>query len=309
MGRVAICSDPCIPSAVSLPLSIASMRDLILSVHPELSGVSFTVLDAGWDSVAVDAGGEYIFKFPRDSKAAATLEKEARLLAVVRPRVSMTIPDLELIPGPPLFSRHRKIPGDHLLAEDYARLPEPARQALAAELALFYHQLHRVGHAEISAAGATLVGNWPAADELARDLRPLLGEEQYRVAEEALARWENLPPDPCGTIYGFFDGHGWNMAFDHGNQRLGGIFDFADSGFGDLHREFIYTDLIDRDLTRRLVGEYEKLGGIPLDRGRIDLLSGILALSDLAGEADHPVHGSFIRRNAENWLAASRSAF
>ena len=44
-----------------------------------------------------------------------------------------------------------------------------------------------------------------------------------------------MPPDPLGTVYGFFDGHGWNMAFDHARGRLNGIFDFGDSGFGPLH--------------------------------------------------------------------------
>src|SRR5919106_64050 len=62
---------------------------------------------------------------------------------------------------------------------------------------------------------------------------------------------------PYGTTYGFFDGHGWNMAFDHTTNRLNGVYDFADSGFGPLHQEFIYTNLIARDLTARIVAEYE----------------------------------------------------
>ena len=89
--------------AVSQALPSESMRDLILATHPELSGVPFIIHEAGWDSVAVDAGGEYIFKFPRNPDAVASLEKEARLLAVVRPQISMTVPDLTILPGPPSF--------------------------------------------------------------------------------------------------------------------------------------------------------------------------------------------------------------
>jgi aminoglycoside phosphotransferase (APT) family kinase protein len=287
---------------VTQPLSIASMRELILAADPGLSGASFTVLEDGWDSVAVDVGNEYIFKFPREPDAAWSLEKEARLLDVLRPHLSIPIPALELFPGPPVFSRHRKIPGSHLLEADYAKLPEGARHVLAEQLATFYLQLHRLDPQPLVAAGATPVPGWPEAGELILDLETLLDGPLFHAAADALHAWEALPPDPRGSVYGFFDGHGWNMAFDHERKVLNGIFDFADSGFGDLHREFIYTDLIDRDLTRRVVGYYESLAGFPLDRNRIDLLSGVLCLSDLAGESGHPIHGPLIRRYAETWL-------
>mgnify|MGYP003576710272 CR=1 FL=1 len=273
-----------------------------------MAAVPFIVHEAGWDSVAVDAGGEYIFKFPRDHGAASSLEKEARLLGVIRPQVSMLVPDLVILPGPPVFSRHRKIPGEHLLTEHYAGLPEAVRDVLAEEIATFYRELHRIDPAEISSAGAGPVPGWPAAGELLQDLEPLLDPALHRVAGEALAAWEELPPDPVGTVYGFFDGHGWNMAFDHAAMKLNGIFDFADSGFGDLHREFIYTDFISRDLTLRVIAAYEKLSGVSLDRSRIDLLSGVLRLSDYAGTPDHPMYGEMVRRNAVEWLTSRLEA-
>lgn len=274
----------------------------VLSANPELGGLSFNVLNAGWESVALDVADTYIFKFPRNAEAARSVEKEARLLSVVRPLIEMAVPDLELFPGPPMFSRHRKIPGSHLLEEDYSLLPESARQLLAEELANFYHQLHRLEPRLLAEAGAGVVPDWPSAEVIIRDLEVLLDPELHRLATAALSRWKELPPDPGGLVYGFFDGHGWNMAFDPAEQRLKGIYDFADSGFGDLHREFIYTDLISRDLTRRVVKAYQMVSGLVLDWERIDLLSGVLRLSDLAGESDHPLHGPFIRRTAEQWL-------
>jgi hypothetical protein len=76
------------------------------------------------------------------------------------------------------------------------------------------------------------------------------------------------------------------MAFDHTGNRLNGMYDFADSGFGPLHQEFIYSDWITPDLTARIVAEYELLTGLALDRQRIDLLNGVLRLSELAEFAD-----------------------
>jgi hypothetical protein len=75
------------------------------------------------------------------------------------------------------------------------------------------------------------------------------------------------------------------MAFDHAAGRLNGIFDFGDSGFGPLHREFVQTSWVSPDLTERIVAEYQALTGRPLDRERIRLTTGVLRLSELGGFA------------------------
>lgn len=97
-----------------------------------------------------------------------------------------------------------------------------------------------------------------------------------------------MPADPHGETYGFFDGHGWNMAFDADRRRITGVYDFGDSGFGQLQQEFIYSSMVSPDLTRRIVDRYEALSGRPLDRARIDLLFKALRLSELAEMAGDP---------------------
>src|SRR5690606_2345867 len=98
----------------------------------------------------------------------------------------------------------------------------------------------------------------------------------------------DLDPDPYGTIYGFFDGHGWNMAFDHAAGRLNGVYDFADSGLGPLHQDFLYSNLISADLTARIITAYERETGRHIDRDRVDLLTGTHRLWELAMEAHLP---------------------
>src|SRR3546814_17924439 len=88
---------------------------------------------------------------------------------------------------------------------------------------------------------------------------PILPAALLPYADRTVSAWRDLPPDPYGTTYGFFDGHGWNMAFDHVSNRLNGVYDFADSGFGALHQEFIYSNWISPDLTARTIAEYEAL--------------------------------------------------
>jgi hypothetical protein len=130
---------------------------------------------------------------------------------------------------------------------------------------------------------------------------PILPSAARRYADKAIDNWQQLPPDPSGVTYGFFDGHGWNMAFDYKEKRLNGIYDFADSGFGLLHQEFIYSNWIEPDLTARIVAEYEALTGRDLDRQRIDLLSGILRLSELAEAVEDAVHFTEKTKAVMDW--------
>jgi len=280
---------------------IEALRAVIVAAFPELADSDFRLRTAGWHSTAVEVDDRLIFKFPRHPEAERALVREAGLLAVVRPAVTLPVPDLALHPGPPLFSRHAKLPGDHLLAADYARLPERARQRLAQQVAGFYAELHRLDPAEMRAAGAQPIEPWLPADTILERALPALPPALRELAKRTISAWRELPPDPAGTTYGFFDGHGWNMAFDHDRGHLGGIYDFADSGLGDLHQEFIYTSFVDPDLTARVVAAYEARTGRALDRGRIALLTGVHRLSELAQLADDPDHRPEMIRHVAAW--------
>ena len=61
-----------------------------------------------------------------------------------------------------------------------------------------------------------------------------------------------LPADD--EITGYFDGHGWNMAFDHEHGVLNGVYDFADGGIGPRHQEFCYANFVSPDLSERIIG-------------------------------------------------------
>lgn len=238
---------------------------VVLAHFPELAGAPVTLLAAGWDSLALDVDDRLIFKFPRDEEDAHALVTEARLLDIVRPAVTLPVPELIIHDGPPLFSRHAKLKGDHLLASHYERLTIEARGQLAAEMARFYAELHALDRGLLKVAGAEAIAPWRPPEDILRQAWPRLPVDLRPFAEVTIADWQALPPDPHGTTYGFFDGHGWNMAFDHERHRLNGIYDFGDSGFGPLQQDFIYTNFVARDLTLRIVDEDQALTGLRLD--------------------------------------------
>jgi aminoglycoside phosphotransferase (APT) family kinase protein len=276
---------------VASPLDPETLRAVIAEVFPDLADSVFTPQTRGWDSVAIDVDNRLIFKFPRHAAGRAGLVREAALLAIVHPAVTLPTPDMTLHQGPTregalLFSRHDKLRGGYLEPALYAELAEAARDRLAQDLALFYAQLHALPAAALEAAGAGPIKPWLEPDDILERVWPVLTEPLRGYVERTIAAWRALPPDPHGATYGFFDGHGWNMAFDPATQRLNGVYDFGDSGFGQLQQEFIYSNMVSPDLTARIVGRYEILTGRSLDRERIALLFEALRLSELAEHAD-----------------------
>ncbi|MDQ8728605.1 aminoglycoside phosphotransferase family protein [Bradyrhizobium sp. LHD-71] len=284
---------------------VGSHAAAITRACPELHAAPFRLLAEGWDSTAVEVDGRLIFKFPKSEAAEKALLREASLLAVVRPHVSMPVPEMRIHHGPPVFSCHTKLHGEHLLTEGYHRLPETARDRLGVALGGFYAEIHRLERERMTAAGARPIDAWQSPQAVRTKALPKLDLDLRDYAEGIVSAFERLPPDPCGTTYGFFDGHGWNMAFDHDRARLNGIYDFADSGLGPLHQEFIYTNFISPDLTRRVIDAYEASSGRKLDRPRISILTGFHRLSELAALADDPQHVPAMIGHVAAWAAAA----
>lgn len=282
---------------------LAELREAILADEPELAGADFRLLDAGWDSLAVDVDDRLIFRFPRDEEGEEQFTREAGMLALARQHVSLPIPSIELRSTSRFYSRHEKIPGDHLSGPDYDGLNAVERHRLATELGRFYAELHAIPADAALAAGAEVVEEeWPAPDEMGRLLAAYLERDLLKKAEQAIAAWAALPPDPHGAIFGFFDGHGWNMAFDLQARRLNGLYDFGDAGVGPCHQDFIYSGFVSDDLTRRVIDAYELQTGRRIDRERVALEDGMLRLAELAEDGDHEVHAELIRRRARAWL-------
>lgn len=246
-------------------------------------------LAVGWDCEAWAVAG-CVVKRPKTAAAEARLRREAGLLALVRPRVRMALPDLHLIEGPPLLSWHVMLQGGHLLPGDYAGLSGPARDRLAGDLAGLMGDLHRVVAA--SEVEPWVLGEAALARAVAVLPAPLAG-----VAVEVAAQFAGMPAD--ALVYGQFDGHGWNMAFDHERGVLNGVYDFADSGIGPQHRDFIYAGLVSFDLMERVVRRYVGRGHA-VDLRRVVLLAGVHRLWELSNAGEE--RAEYVARFAD-WAA------
>ena len=288
-------------------MDISIHRQAVLALYPSLADQVFTPVDVGWDSLALDAGGQMIFKFPKHADAEERLRREVRFLQIIRPKLTMPVPEMTLHKGPPTFSAHAKLKGEYLLPDGYAKLSEAQRQETAEKLARFYAELHSASVSVMEQAGAKPLEPWPGKEDVLEKALPHFSPECHDWAFATLDEWAALPADPLGAVFGFYDGHGWNMAFDHERGVLNGIYDFADAGIGPRHQDFIYSSFIDEDLTLRIIAQYEQITGKGIDRRRVDILTGAYRLRELAGIAHDPLQIPHARNNVEQW--ARRSQF
>lgn len=285
--------------------SLTQLRATICSVLPEFENSSLTILNEGWDCIGVEADGQWIFKFPRHAAAADRLRSEARILAMVRTYAELPVPEMVLYEAPQLFTCHRKLPGGFLETADYLPLSEAQRDAVAEKMAGLYAALHAIPRAEARAAGAGEVGAWMGPDDVARCAQYLPPALVGRLVATVDAFKSALELEPTEIVYGYFDGHGWNMAFDKASGTLNGVYDFADSGFGARHRDLSYSNWISRDLTLRIISRYERLTGLSIDRDRVMLYSQMLRFVEFAEAA--PGRDDVADRLAavESWFAGT----
>ena len=260
---------------------VARLRALVIGTLPQFAGGNFVTLADGWDSVALECDG-WIFKFARNPEAEARLRREVALLAFLKPRVTMPLPQMVLHEGPVPFSQHLKLPGSSLEKPQYLALDEGRRNALATRMAQLYAELHALPLNRMQSVGATGVDPWMSPDEIIARTEARLPRGYKGFMKRTMAAYRKLTIAGDELVYGYFDGHGWNMAFDHETGMLNGVFDFADSGFGSRHRDLSYTNWISADLTLRIIERYEELARIKVNRELVMLYSSALRLAELA---------------------------
>ncbi len=204
------------------------------------------------------------------------------LLAFLKPRVTMPLPQMVLHEGPVPFSQHLKLPGSSLEKPKYLELDEGRRNALATRMAQLYAELHALPLNRMQAIGAVGVDPWMSPDEIIARTEDRLPRGYKGFMKRTMSAYRKLTIAGDELVYGYFDGHGWNMAFDHETGMLNGVFDFADSGFGSRHRDLSYSNWISADLTLRIIDRYEELARIKVNRDLVMLYSSALRLAELA---------------------------
>ncbi|MEM0909016.1 MAG: aminoglycoside phosphotransferase family protein [Pseudomonadota bacterium] len=271
------------PNATLLP----AHRAAIEAVRPDLRGAPMRLHADGWDCLAieVEADGDrpsLVFKIPHHDGAIDRLRREPKTLDLVRPLVAVKVPHMRLHQAPVLMTEHEKIIGSALDGPKYDTLCEPVRRRLASDLARFYQSLHGLDPAAVRQADCDGLRQWPATNVVMDTLRGAIPDRAVLIVEQLLDAHDGHGSDD--EVFGQFDTHGWNLAFNWDTQQLDGVFDFAGAGVGPLHRDLSYPMFLSPDLTQRVVDQYQRLTGRSVSLCRVYDAHGALRVVELYTE-------------------------
>lgn len=277
---------------------VARYRGLIVAALPHLAGARFEMLGR---STALAALGcdDTVFRLPRTLAAAEALRREAALLDYLRPRVTMPLPQLQIIDGTPPFSLHRKIEGMPLTPQFYRDLDIGRRKAIALRLAGFLAELHALPLPRLTAIGAIPAPPWPGPDAILSGALPLLPKKAHAFARRMLKSYRGLSIAGDELIFGQFGTDGSNIVLDARTGLMSGIHGFSGAGFGARHRDLSYPARVDLDLLLRVLDAYEEVSGVRPDRALALLYASVDRLARIAGASDAPEREAIL-----DWVGA-----
>lgn len=220
-----------------------TVRALLRAQFPRFAEAPLAFLHEGWDSRAFEvgeAGGEWIFRFPKRESVHARLATEIALLPPLAPRLPLPVPKFQFLgrPSPEFpyrFVGYRKLVGAIAMLVDPDELDAGAvgRQLgrfLAALHAFPLEQAERLGvRADTTYRDLPGLRVEAAARLDAPAVREALGEETARRAAELLA----LPPGFTGAVRLVHN----DLAGEHiilsSPAEVSGVIDWGDVMLGD----------------------------------------------------------------------------
>jgi aminoglycoside phosphotransferase (APT) family kinase protein len=260
---------------------IARYRGLIVAALPQLATAPLELLHRGDDTAAILADSA-ILKLPRTADAALKLRREAALLEYLRPRITMALPQMQIVDGTPPFSLHRRIEGGPLTSAAYEALDNGRRNAIAHRLAGFFAELHALPLPRLTAVGAVAVEPWLGPDAILEATLPLLPRKLHPFVRRILKAYRALRIEGEELVFGQFGTDGDNLAIDAATGLLAGVFDFSEAGFGARHRDLSYPMRVGIDLGLRIIARYEELGAPRIDRALVLTYAAVDRLTRIA---------------------------
>ncbi|MCA1189300.1 MULTISPECIES: macrolide 2'-phosphotransferase [unclassified Saccharopolyspora] len=226
--------------------------------------------ETGWDfrvHFATDGdGSRWVLREPRRPEVAERIPVEARLLAVLRPRLPVELPEWE-ITAPDLVA-YRRLAGEPLASDDPIAVAMPlitASEGHLVRLGAVIAALHSTPSAEVAPTGIEIAGPEALRTDVADRLAA--GVAELAVPERCVDRWRRwLDDDRCWRGEGVPVHHDLspNHTLVDGSGILTGLLDWADAGVDDPVSDFVapLAAFGPRALDR-LLAAYRAAGGDP----------------------------------------------
>lgn len=262
--------------------NVNTIEGVIGQDFPDFQIDSIVLINNGWDNVAAEINGKYIFRFPKDS--GVNLDLEIKVLDSLKNKISVQIPEVEFRGKSYDYYGYVKIPGSDLTSELYRSMTEEEKDKLAFELASFLKEIHE----SMTLEEARKIGvsqkiiEWYLDN--VNDLKSKFSFDHQisQFVNEVIRKFEKMFRESNDLVLLYNDLHDENIAIDPVNKKLNGVFDFGDVSIGDRNFDFspMYR-FYSADLTQRMVYQYEKITGKKLNLHKIKIYSYIWEISDV----------------------------
>jgi aminoglycoside 2''-phosphotransferase len=217
----------------------------VRSAFPDLEFAAAELIEAGEDHLVLVLDGRLVFRFPRHAGHPTGLARELAVLAALKGRCDLAIPDYRYVAPTGDFAGYPLIVGDELTPERFAALKASAQATVLEQVAAFLTAMHGLDLADAPAADAA---DWPhdgtpadyAAEGRTRRLPPIRAAypDLAGAIEVFYERLAQRPAAPVRLLHG-------DLTADHlllhpDGRRLAGVIDFGDTEFGDPAHDFAY---------------------------------------------------------------------
>jgi aminoglycoside 2''-phosphotransferase len=220
----------------------AHLRALVEAARPGLIPAHAPVqLRRGQFNEVLIVADTFVFRFPRTAAAARTLRTEVELLGALQGRLSLAIPNPEIVhagSGAPAseFAGYRLLPGEPLSQDTVAGLSPHEVARIAAQIGDFLRALHAIPATDLPALPiddgpsdwAKLLEAFEA--ELFSFMRP---DARREVAASFTAFIDGAGDAAFAPVLRHGDLGGDNIRYDAATNRVTGIIDFGSAAIGD----------------------------------------------------------------------------
>lgn len=255
---------------------------------PELSIKSIKLHADGWDNIAAEVNSEYIFKFPRDR--GSRLDLEVKVLAYMKNKVSLPIPEILFVGKKQECIGYRKLAGEKLTRELLNTLNPEEKRRLVNDIAKFLYKFHSSFALEdAKKMGIEEEDHFSYLNLIKKNISKRIKDKKLiKFIKDSLEEYAAIRKKGEEIRVLYNDLHEDNMAFDVGERKLNGIFDFGDVMIEDVHREFNYLYRLDPVFMKEVICGYEKISDLKIDIERVITYAKINELSDLAEYINDP---------------------
>lgn len=209
------------------------------NIFPELSIENLSLNDEGLDNDIIEVNQELIFRFPKHDKAVEKLEREVKILKLIKNYITINIPKI--------FYEHHEVIGYFMMCGTSLRkdilqgLDEKRLQLVVKQLATFLKELHSVPQDKIlefdiaDSKVNSKFEDWVYLHERLQDI--WLESSVNKQAEAKNSQLESFLNNKSNFEYEPKIIHGnlgsYHILYDNSKKEIGGIIDFGTAGLGD----------------------------------------------------------------------------